>query len=157
MKKILVLAILSLAVAIPASAAKYATVGVSAANVRSCAGTNCAVKFKVWKYTPLYMSAVSKDRKWVKVSDFEGYEGWISAPLLSTQIGVSATVDVNIRQSASGSAPLACTVEKGYALKYISKKGAWIEVEDDPENPSQGVCRGWVSSAFVWGPRAGVK
>ncbi|ACC97820.1 Uncharacterized protein conserved in bacteria DUF1058 [Elusimicrobium minutum Pei191] len=153
MKKILAVTLL-LAFAAPAFAAKFATVSSYEANIRSCAGTKCAVKWKAWKYTPLQMIGLSKDKVWVQVKDFEGHTGWIHNTLLSTQIGLSATSDVNIRQSPSSNAPIVCTVEKGYALKFISKNGGWYQVQDEPADKNKGICKGWVYSAYVWGPRA---
>lgn len=135
-------------------AAKYATIGGTFANIRSCGGSKCAVKWKAWKYTPLYMSAVSEDKQWVQVRDFAGHTGWVFNTLLSTQKGLSAVEDVNIRMEPRSGAAIACTVSKGYPLKYISTKGGWLQVEDEPENKADPVCKGWVSAAFTWGPRA---
>lgn len=153
MRKIVLSVILSLLV-VPAFAAKYATVGSAYANIRSCAGPKCSVKWKAWKYTPLYMSAVSKDKQWVQVSDFDNHIGWIHHTMLSSVKGLSATTDLNVRSAASSSADKVCIVQKGYAFKYLSVKGSWYEVEDDPADSKKGVCRGWVYGANLWGPRA---
>ncbi|MGB2578649.1 YgiM [Elusimicrobium simillimum] len=154
MKKLLVMALIVSFAAAPALAARYATVGSYEANIRSCAGTKCSVKWKAWKYTPLDMISVTKDKKWVQVKDFEGHTGWIYYTLLSTQMGLSATSDLNVRKTASSSGALACTIEKGYALKYLGKKGGWYQVSDEPANKAEGVCTGWVYGANLWGPRA---
>jgi len=154
MKKLLTVSLLLCLTAATAFAAKYATVATATANIRACGGTNCKILWRAWKYTPLKMGAVSKDKQWVHVTDFEGHEGWISAGLLSTAIGVSTKMDVNVRQTPSASAPIVCTVEKGYTFRFISKKGGWYEVEDNPEVPAEGKCRGWVFAENVWAPRA---
>ena len=64
---------------------------------------------------------------------------------------MSAKVDLNVRKSPSSNADIVCTVEKGYPFKYISKKGSWIQVVDDPEDSKEGKCEGWVYNANLWG------
>ncbi len=127
------------------AAAKYASVNVKEGNVRKCASTQCAVKFKVWKYTPLEMLSVSKDKQWVEVKDFEGFTGWIHKDLLSETPALSVKVDANIRQSPSGSADVVWVVEKGYPLKFLKKQGAWLQVTDDDG------LKGWISASLTWG------
>ena len=151
MKKIIALSALFVLLSAPVFAAKYASVNAQRANIRTCAGTSCAVKFYMWRYTPVLMLKTNADKSWVLVKDFEGYQGWISASLLSPNGGMSATVDLNVRQSPSASAPIVCTVAKGYPFKYLTKKGKWIQVIDEPEKASQGKCKGWVYNANLWG------
>ena len=127
------------------AAAKYASVGVKEANVRKCASARCAVKFKVWKYTPVEMLGVSKDKQWVEVKDFEGFRGWIHKDLLDKTPGLSAKSDANVRTAPSSKASVAWVVEKGFSLKFIKKQGAWYQVEDDDGT------KGWISSSVVWG------
>ena len=151
MKKVLALFTLILFVTAPVFAQKYASVNAKRANIRACAGSKCAVKWYAWKYTPVIMEKTSDDKQWVLIKDFEGFNGWISADLLSPKGGMSAKVDLNVRKEASASAEIVCTVEKGYTFKYLSKKGSWIEVEDSPENAKEGKCRGWVYNQNLWG------
>lgn len=153
MKRILFI-LLAFVFSVPAAAAKYATVGAKYANVRTCGGDKCAVKWKAWRFTPLYMMGVSEDKKWVQVRNFNGNTGWIHHTMLSEQKGVSAIDDVNVRTGPGSSNDIACTVSKGYPLKFISIKGGWIQVQDEPETAGDPVCKGWISAAFVWGPRA---
>ena len=138
MKKIAVFLLLVL-FSVPVFAQKYASINAKRANIRKCAGTNCPVKFYAWRYTPVLMLQTNEDRDWVLVKDFEGYQGWISAALLSVNGGMSAKVDLNVRKSPSASAEIVCTVEKGYPFKYLSRKGKWIQVQDEPEKASEGV------------------
>lgn len=125
--------------------ARFASVGVKEGKVRSCASTKCSKKFLVWKYTPLEMFGVSKDRQWVQVKDFEGYTGWIHKDLLSETPALVAKSDINVRTEPNVSSEVAWVVEKGYPLKFIKKDGSWLQVEDD-----DGV-KGWVHSSVVWG------
>ncbi|MBQ8032522.1 MAG: SH3 domain-containing protein, partial [Elusimicrobiaceae bacterium] len=100
---------------------------------------------------PVIMLKTNEEKDWVLVKDFEGYQGWISAPLLSPEGGMSAKLDVNVRKSPSANSDIVCTVEKGYPFKYLAKKGKWIQVKDEPENAKGGVCKGWVYNANLWG------
>lgn len=127
------------------AAARFASVTVKEGNIRKCASTQCGVKFKVWKYTPLEMLSVSKDKQWVEVRDFEGFTGWIHKDLLGETPGLSAKVDANIRQSPSGSADVVWVVEKGYPLKFLKKQGSWLKVTD-----GEGLT-GWISASLTWG------
>lgn len=151
MKKLIALTALLLLVSAPAFAQKYASINAKRANIRTCAGTSCAVKFYMWRYTPVLMLKTNEDKSWVLVRDFEGYQGWVSASLLSPNGGMSAVVDLNVRQSPSANADIVCTVAKGYPFKYLTKKGKWIQVVDEPENAKQGTCKGWVYNANLWG------
>ncbi len=150
MKKLAV-AVLLIGLCMPAFAQKYASINATKANIRKCAGTKCAVKWYAWKYTPVVMLQTNADKDWVEIKDFEGFTGWVSASLLSPNGGMSAKIDLNVRKGPGTSNEVVCTVEKGYPFKYISKKGSWIEVEDDPANPKQGKCHGWVYNQNLWG------
>ncbi|MDR0734938.1 MAG: SH3 domain-containing protein [Elusimicrobiota bacterium] len=127
------------------AAAKYASIGAKEGNIRSCASTKCAVKFKVWKYTPVEMLSVSKDKNWVEVRDFEGFKGWAHKDILSEAPGMSTKSDANVRTEPSVSAPVAWTVEKGYSFKFLKKQGAWLQVTDDAGT------KGWINQSVVWG------
>ena len=151
MKKVIALALFAVLAAAPAFAQKYASVNAKRANIRTCAGTKCAIKFYAWRYTPVIMVKTNEDKSWVLVKDFEGYNGWISASLLSPNGGMSAKVDLNVRKSPSASSEIVCTVEKGYPFKYLAKQGKWIQVVDDPAEPKQGTCKGWIYNANLWG------
>ena len=73
MKKIAAAALLVCFVSAPLLAQKYASINTTKANIRTCAGTKCAVKFYAWKYTPVIMVKASPDKEWVQVKDFEGF------------------------------------------------------------------------------------
>ena len=150
MKKITAV-VLMLGLVAPVFAQKYASVNTTKANIRTCAGTKCAVKWYAWKYTPLIMVKASSDKEWVQVKDFEGFSGWISSSLLSPNGGMSAKVDLNVRKGPGTSTEIVCTVEKGYPFKYISKQGKWIQVQDEPVNAKDGICKGWIYNANLWG------
>lgn len=151
MKKLLSVLAIVLFVSAPVFAQKYASVNAKRANIRTCPGTKCAIKWYAWRYTPVIMVKTNEAKDWVLVKDFEGFNGWISADLLSKQGGMSAKVDLNVRKGPGASNEIVCTVEKGYPFKYISKKGSWIQVEDDPANAKEGKCKGWVYAQNLWG------
>lgn len=151
MKKIIALVALLMFVSAPVFAQKYASVNAKRANIRTCAGTKCAIKWYAWRYTPVIMVKTNENKSWVFIKDFEGFNGWISADLLSPNGGMSAKVDLNVRKEASASADIVCTVEKGYPFKYLAKKGNWIQVVDEPANSKDSTCKGWVYNANLWG------
>lgn len=151
MKKGIALALLFVFTVAPVFAQKYASVNAKRANIRTCAGTKCAIKFYAWRYTPVIMVKTNEDKSWVLVKDFEGFNGWISASLLSPNGAMAAKVDLNVRKSPSSKAEIVCTVEKGYPFKYLAKQGKWIQVVDDPADAKQGACKGWVYNANLWG------
>jgi len=151
MKKLIALLVLGLVATAPAFAQKYASVNAKRANIRTCAGTNCKLKFYMWRYTPVIMVKTNEDKTWVQVKDFEGYTGWISADLLSAAGGMSAKVDVNVRKEPSANADIVCTVAKGYPFKYLAKKGSWIKVVDEPLEAKDGKCTGWIYATNLWG------
>ena len=151
MKKIIAFIALIAFTVVPAAAQKYARVNAKRANIRKCAGTKCAIKFYAWRYTPVLMLKTNEDKTWVLIKDFEGYNGWISADLLSPAGGMSAKVDLNVRKEPSSNADIVCTVEKGYPFKYLTRKGKWIQVVDEPANAKDSKCKGWVYNANLWG------
>ncbi len=151
MKKIASIFVMLLLVSAPVFAQKYASINAKKANIRTCPGTKCAIKWYAWKYTPVIMVKTNDTKDWVLVKDFEGFNGWVSASLLSPAGGMAATVDLNVRKGPGASNEVVCTVEKGYPFKYLSKKGGWIQVQDDPAKKSEGVCKGWVYAKNLWG------
>ena len=151
MKKLVALLMFLSVIAAPALAQKYASVTAHKANIRACAGTDCAIKWYAWKYTPVIMLKTNEKKDWVLVKDFEGYQGWISANLLSSDGAFAAKVDVNVRATPTASGNLVCTVEKGYPFKYLAQKGQWYQVIDNPENTKEGPCKGWVYAPNMWG------
>jgi len=151
MKKLVAFLLFVLIAAAPAVAQNYASVTASVANVRKGAGTSYPVKWRVWKYTPVIKIKTNEAKDWVLIKDFEGYQGWISASLLGSTGAFAATKDVNVRANPTASADILCTVKKGYPFKYVSQQGQWIQVLDNPEKASQGVCKGWVYAPNMWG------
>ena len=151
MKKVIALTLLFVFAAAPLFAQKYASVNAKRANIRTCAGTKCAIKWYAWRYTPVIMVKTNEDKSWVLVKDFEGFNGWISASLLSPNGAMAAKVDLNVRKSPSAKADIVCTVEKGYPFKYLARQGKWIQVVDEPANAKDGKCTGWVYNANLWG------
>ena len=103
MKKLIVLFSLCMLLSVPTFAQKYASVNTKEANIRTCASTDCAIKWHAWRYTPLIMIKANENKEWVLVKDFEGYQGWISSSLLSPNGGMSAKIDLKVRATPSAS------------------------------------------------------
>ena len=145
MKKLFLISLTLLLSCNAFAVAKYASVITKQGNIRSCPSTKCSKKFLVWKYTPLEMFGVTKDRQWVQVKDFEGYAGWIHSDLLGETPSLVAKSDINIRKKPDASSEVVWVVEKGYPLKFLKKQGAWLQVSD-----GQGL-KGWISASLTWG------
>ncbi len=145
MKKLLISSLILFLSCNAFAVAKYASVLVEKGNVRSCASTKCSKKFLVWKFTPLEMLGVSKDRQWVEVKDFEGYAGWIHSDLLAETPAVVAKSDINVRVKPNVNSEIAWVVDKGYPMRFVKKQGQWLQVTDDAG------MKGWVHSSVVWG------
>ncbi len=145
MKKLFLISLTLLLSCNAFAVAKYASVVVKEGKIRSCPSTKCNKKFLVWKYTPLEMFGVSKDRQWVQVKDFEGYAGWIHSDLLGTTPALVAKSDINVRKKPDVSSEVVWIAEKGYPLRFIKKQGSWLQVTDDAG------LKGWVHSSVVWG------
>ena len=145
MKKLFLISLTLLLSCNAFAVAKYASVVVKEGKIRSCPSTKCNKKCLVWKYTPLEMFGVSKDRQWVQVKDFEGYAGWIHSDLLGTTPALVAKSDINVRKKPDVSSEVVWIAEKGYPLRFIKKQGSWLQVTDDAG------LKGWVHSSVVWG------
>jgi len=152
MKRLFIFTIFLALAAAPALAAKYASVKPYKASIHASASNSSKVKWNAWKYTPVAMTGVSKDKKWVQIRDFAGHTGWIYYSNLSQVKGVAAKTDVTVRTTASSSGDVACKVGKGYSFMFLSKSNGWLKVSDWPATKGDPVCVGWVYGANVWAP-----
>ncbi len=114
-------------------------------NIRSGPGKNYDVMATIEgaKYYPL--KVISKKGAWVKVSDVEGYQGWIYSELLSTTQTVITTSDTcNIRKGSGKEFPITMIAEKGASFKVLKKNGDWYHIQDSDGD------RGWIYKTLVW-------
>lgn len=141
---LLAMAILTLAAAAGAESSKFVRVKVATANLRTGPGTNHEVLWSVGENYPLRV--VSKQGRWLKTVDFEGYEGWVFAPLTDTLPSVVVRAErANIRSGPGMKYKLLSTEVAGVAFRVLDRKGQWLRVEH-----TDGF-RGWIYRLLVWG------
>lgn len=135
---------LALATAAGAVSAEFVRVKVPTANIRSGPGVQYERLWSTYENYPLRV--VGKRGRWLKTLDFEGYEGWIYAPLTDTQPTVVVRVErANVRSAPGRDSALLSTEFMGVAFRVLSRRGDWLRVEH-----ADGF-RGWIYRALVWG------
>lgn len=118
-------------------------------NVRRGPGTNYSVIMRVSDHYPYLVldRASGGTRGWLKVMDFDGDQGWISANLVTFVPYVITQLDrSNIRSGPDQErASVAFTAERGVLLKVLEEKRGWLRVRHDDGDT------GWVSAKIVFG------
>lgn len=120
------------------------------ANLRSGAGTNHGITWKVFKYMPLKKVSSKKVKKktWYQVKDIDGDIHWISASSVTTKYmcGVvkKDNVKVKIKPASSSQNALISPAQKYYSFKVITKKKKWVKVADVNNN------YGWIPKNLLW-------
>ncbi|MDL2286430.1 SH3 domain-containing protein [Desulfococcaceae bacterium OttesenSCG-928-F15] len=112
-------------------------------HVRSGPGTQYQ---SLWEAEMNYpVQVLEKKDKWIRFRDFEGYEGWISRPLLAKiDTVVVKRSQVNIRSGPGTNHEVAFLVEKGVPFRVLSRKGDWIQVQHADGD------KGWIKKDLVW-------
>jgi SH3-like domain-containing protein len=120
------------------------SVNANQAALRSGPSTSFKTLWKLCLYWPVKI--LQKEGDWYKVADFEGDTGWLHRSLIANIATLVCTAkQADVRKLPESNAPLAWKAEKGYAIKVLSKKGTWYEVEDEEGD------RGWIHNSSVWG------
>lgn len=123
-------------------AAEYLSAAKDGINLRSGPGTNAAVLFELPMGYPL--EVVSREGQWVKVTDYEGDQGYIVDSLLSkTPYVIVKVKECNVRSGPSTKDPVVGNVAKDVVFQKLEQKGDWIKV-------SHPQLTGWVQKALVW-------
>ncbi len=125
-----------------ASAAEFVSVVKDGVNLRSGPATSHEVLFQLPAGYPL--KVLSRDKKWIKVSDYENDKGWIYASLVSkTSYVIVKSDEGNVRSGPSTSYDRIGKVVRDVILKKVDKKGDWLKVSH-PE------LTGWIYRNLVW-------
>ncbi|MFQ5898818.1 MAG: SH3 domain-containing protein [Candidatus Methylomirabilia bacterium] len=123
---------------------RFVRVKVATANIREGPGTNTARLWKVGKNYPLRV--VSRRGQWFETVDFEGYEGWIFAPLTDTRSAVVVKANRgNLRSGPGTDYRVVSSVLAGTTFRVLDRKDQWVKVE------GLGGTQGWMHSTVVWG------
>lgn len=115
-------------------------------NVRSGPGH----KYRVVFHAPLgYPVKILSERKgWLKIRDWEGQTGWVSAPLVSkTRTAVVLKDRVNVRQAPGTRNHVLGTVERGDIYKVMEEQANWVRIGYYHEEEAVG----WIREDLVFG------
>lgn len=113
-------------------------------NVREGPGTEFDRRWQAYENYPLRV--VGRKGEWLKAVDFEGYEGWIYAPLTDREPAVVVQKEwVNVRSGPGTNHPVVFTAERGVAFRVLDSRGNWLRVEHADGD------QGWIHDSLVWG------
>ncbi|MBI3457011.1 MAG: SH3 domain-containing protein [Candidatus Rokubacteria bacterium] len=127
-----------------ADSATFVRVSAETANVREGPSLRHERLWEAYENDPL--KVVTRSGRWLKVVDFEGYAGWIYAPLTDNQPAVIVTKGlVNVRSGPGTQHPVAFTARRGVAFRVLKEAGDWLKVEHADGD------QGWIYRPLVWG------
>ena len=138
-----IFAVLIILNTVTSAGAARLSVSAPIANIRSGAGENYKILWKVEKYHPFEQIRTTGD--WYYVQDYEGYKGWVYKRVMSTTPSVIVVKDnslVRIRPNVT--AKVAFSVKKGVSLKVSERKNEWLHIEHAD------VDKGWIHQSSVW-------
>ncbi len=113
------------------------------ANVRSGAGAEYPVLWKIEKYHPI--EVIKRDGKWYQFKDFEGDIGWVHQSL----VGKVSTVitrknKCNIRKGPGAKYDVLFNLDSGIPFKVKKRQGKWIQIQHADGDT------GWIHQSLVW-------
>ena len=109
-------------------------------------------KSRQWKYDrgfPLEISAAKGE--WVKVTDFEGDNGWIlrtalgKTPHMVVKANKDQSQKINIRKGPGENFDIVGEAVYGVIFETIQQQHGWVNVRHDSG------LEGWVKRSFLWG------
>ena len=125
-----------------AEAAEFVSVVKDGVNLRSGPSTGNEVLFQLPAGYPL--KVLDREKKWIKVSDYENDKGWIYAGLVSETPYVIVKVDEgNVRSGPGTNYDKIGKVVRDVILRKVETNGDWFKVSH-PE------LTGWIYSSLVW-------
>ena len=125
-----------------AGAADYVSVVKDGVNLRSGPSTSHEILFQLPAGYPL--KVLEREKKWIKVSDYENDKGWIYAGLVSQTPYVIVKVNEgNVRSGPGINYDKIGKVVRDVILKKVNTDGEWFEISH-PE------LTGWIYSNLVW-------
>jgi SH3-like domain-containing protein len=123
-------------------AAEFVSVVKDGVNLRSGPTTSHEILFQLPKGYPL--KVLAREKKWLKVSDYEDDKGWIYASLVSGTPYVIVKADEgNVRSGPGTDNDKIGKVVRDVILKKIGTEGDWFQVRH-PE------LTGWIYRNLVW-------
>lgn len=125
-----------------AAAADFVSISKDGVNLRSGPDTKYSIIYELPQGYPLKVEA--RQGEWLKVSDFEKDQGWVYAPLVTSDQHVIVIVDTgNVRSGPGTNYKPIGTVVREVVLKQVDRQGDWIKFE----HPQ---LTGWIHRKLVW-------
>ncbi len=145
MRRYLVAACCLCALALPASALDYRSVGVPAAILFDTPSKAGKKLFLIRAQTPV--EVLVRLEGWVKVRDAEGTLAWIEARNLAEQRMLQVTAaSAEVREAPNASANVLLSLAKGVVVEYLEAgEPGWVKVRH-----RDGVS-GFIRNTQVWG------
>ncbi len=123
-------------------AAEFVSVVKDGVNLRSGPTTSHEILFQLPAGYPL--KVLEREKKWLKVSDYENDKGWIYASLVSSTPYVIVKADEgNVRSGPGTNHDKIGKVVRDVILMKIGTEGNWFQVRH-PE------LTGWIYRNLVW-------
>ena len=123
-------------------AAEFVSVVKDGVNLRSGPSTSHEILFQLPAGYPL--KVLDREKKWIKVSDYEDDKGWIYAGLVSDTPYVIVKVNEgNVRSGPGTNNDKIGKVVRDVILRKVEKDGDWFKVSH-PE------LTGWIYRNLVW-------
>ncbi len=123
-------------------AAEYVSVVKDGVNLRSGPDTKYETLYQLPSGYPL--KVLSRQGKWIKVSDFENDKGWIYGALVSkTPYVIVKVKEGNVRSGPGRNYKKIGSVAREVILKKVASKGDWIKI-------SHPRITGWIHKSLVW-------
>jgi SH3-like domain-containing protein len=121
-------------------------VKVDEANLRSGPSTATETLREAYENEPFQV--LGRQGHWLHVSDFQGEQAWIYAPLTDSRPAVVVEADVaNVRAGPGRSHEVLYTAERWTTFLVLNQRRGWVRVRhaDGAE--------GWIHETLLWGDR----
>ncbi|MDH3359324.1 MAG: SH3 domain-containing protein [Desulfobulbaceae bacterium] len=145
MKRLFLIVTLIFLSATTASAIRLVSVAGENVNMHTGPGEDQAVLWVLGEGYPLQV--IGSQGLWLKISDFEGDEGWVNQNLVNRvpHLIVKKRV-VNIRQGPGTNYEIVGKIPYGIVVKTIEKNNnGWVKIEQEDGQT------GWVLRTLLWG------
>ena len=137
-------ALLAIAVALPAAAADYRSVDVPAAILYDAPSQKAKKLYLIRAQTPV--EVVVRLEGWAKVRDAEGTLAWIEAAQLAERRTLIVTeAGAELRASDKADAPVLARFDKWVVLEHVAAAPGWVQVRH------RDGASGMVRATQVWG------
>lgn len=124
--------------------AEMVSVAGETVNMRSGPGEKYSIIWELGEGFPLKVE--TKKGKWLKVSDFEGDDGWIYGDLVARKPHlIVKNKRVNVRSGPSGNNKIVGQANYGVVFKTLKQENGWAKVKHE-----NGLT-GWVQRSLLWG------